>query len=122
MSGSLQDVVVALQAAARQAGVYPAGHPARAAAFQNAHARLAAFLAGSGGLTLGVAKDALLQGDKRLEAPAARALARALFQKEVAVLRIEEGVAAPEVELLLQAIAERPGAPALPLAQELQAA
>jgi hypothetical protein len=62
MTGTLQDVVVALQAAARQAGVYPAGHPSRAAAFQNAHSKLAGFLTGGGGLTLGVAKDALLAG------------------------------------------------------------
>jgi hypothetical protein len=95
MAGSLQDVVVALQAAARQAGVYPAGHPARGAAFQNAHARLAGFLAGSGGLTLAVAKEALLHGDKRIDTPAARALAKALFQREVAVLRIEEGIGPP---------------------------
>lgn len=123
MASSLNDVVVALQAAARQAGVYPAGHPARAAAFANAHARLAGFLAGSGGLTLAVAKDALLQGEKRLDAPAARALARALFQREVAVLRIEERVSGAEVELLLQSIAERPGAlQSPPLQDELLAA
>ena len=123
MAGSINDVVVALQAAARQAGVYPAGHPARAAAFANAHARLAGFLAGSGGLTLGVAKDALLQGDKRLDSAAARALARALFQRDVAVLKIEERVSGAEVELLLQSIAERPGAQqSPPLADELVAA
>jgi hypothetical protein len=122
MAGSLQDVVVALQAAARQAGVYPAGHPARAAALENAHARLSGFLAAGGALTLGVAKDALLQGEKRLEVPAARALARALFQKEVALLRIGTDVSAAEVEVLLQSIAERPGAPQAPLLQELEAA
>lgn len=123
MTGSINDVIVALQAAARQAGVYPAGHPARAAAFANAHARLAAFLAGSGGLTLGVARDALLQGDKRLDSPAARALARSLFRREVALLTIEERVSGAEVELLLQSIADRPGAmESPPLADELKAA
>jgi hypothetical protein len=122
MAGTLQDVVVALQAAARQAGVYPAGHPARAAAFQNAHAKLAGFLAGGGGITLGVAKDALLAGEKRIDVPAARALARALFQKQVALLRIEEGVSTADVEVLLQSIAERPGVMPQPLHQELQAA
>jgi HEAT repeat protein len=122
MPGTLQDVVVALQAAARQAGVYPAGHPSRAAAFQNAHSKLAGFLTGGGGLTLGVAKDALFAGEKRIEVPAARALARSLFQKQVAQLRIEEGVSTADVEVLLQSIAERPGVMPQPLQQELQAA
>ena len=54
---SPNDVILALQTAARQLSAYPAGHPARVSAVATAHSRLEELLGPTGALVLGIARD-----------------------------------------------------------------
>lgn len=98
---TLLEVVSSLVTAWRTLAAYPRGHPARTAGLAAAHSRLRAFLAVSGPLVLGIARDALLSGGKRLEAAHLRAFARALYRRNGGLLRIEEDVDQGELESFL---------------------
>jgi HEAT repeat protein len=98
---TLLEVVSSLVTAWRNLAAYPSGHPARTAAFAAAHARLRAFLAVSSPLVLGIARDALVSGGKRIEAAHVRAFARALYRRNGGLLRIEEDVDLHELESFL---------------------
>jgi hypothetical protein len=74
---------------ARQAAGYPPGHPAVTGSLAVA-CRLLSQLANSGGpIVLGIARDGLLYGDQKLTSPQALELARALYESDVALLRLE---------------------------------
>jgi hypothetical protein len=122
-SSPLQELIPALVTAWKNLSVYPAGHPAREAGVRGAHKRLTGFMAAAGPLTLGVAKDGLTYGDRKLESPHVVALAQALFRRNAATVRFEEGVAASELEAFLKALGDSKtqGTPR-PLAEELAAA
>lgn len=98
---TLLEVVSSLVTAWRNLAAYPSGHPARTAALTAAHARLRAFLAVSSPLVLGIGRDALVSGGKRLEAAHVRAFARALYRRNGGLLRIEEDVDPRELESFL---------------------
>jgi hypothetical protein len=117
---SLSEVLPALTTAWRNLSVYPEGHPARAASLETAHRRLTALLSMSGPLSLGVAREGFVCGDKHLTTPPARALGEALQRRGAAVLRFEEGVELRELEAFLRCLRE-PGdlAEPLPLDREL---
>jgi hypothetical protein len=117
------ELVRALAIAWKNLAAYPAGHPALAASMALAHQRLQELLSGSGIATIGVARDGLVCGQEKVTSSHARDLARALYLREVALLRFEPGVTAAELEALLRSIsldAARSDAP--PLAGQLAAA
>ena len=98
---TLLEVVSSLVTAWRNLTAYPAGHPARTAALAAAHGRLVALLGASTPLVLGISRDGLTSGNKKLEFAHVRAFARALYRKNGALLRFDEGVEARELEGLL---------------------
>ena len=117
------ELVRALAIAWKNLAAYPAGHPALAASVALAHQRLQELLSGSGTAIIGVARDGLVCGQEKVTSSHARDLARALYLREVALLRFEPGVTAAELEALLRSIspdAARSDAP--PLAGQLAAA
>ena len=98
---TLLEVVSSLVTAWRNLAAYPASHPARAAALATAHGRIRAYLAVASPLTLGIGRDGLISSGKKLEAAQVRAFARALYRRNGALLRIEEGVEPRELESFL---------------------
>jgi hypothetical protein len=98
---TLLEVVSSLVTAWRNLAAYPASHPARAAALTTAHGRIRAYLAVASPLTLGIGRDGLISSGKKLEAAQVRAFARALYRRNGALLRIEEGVEPGELESFL---------------------
>ena len=110
------ELVRALAIAWKNLAAYPPGHPALAASLVLAHRRLQDLLTATGSAVLGVARDGLVCGQEKVTSSHARDLARALYLREVALLRFEAGVTAAELESLLRSIsldAGRSDAPAL---------
>ncbi|HZP39666.1 MAG TPA: HEAT repeat domain-containing protein [Methylomirabilota bacterium] len=103
---TLLELLSSLVTAWRNLASYPPGHPARATALATAHGRLQAHLAHASPLVLGVARDALVSGDKKVETAHVRALARALYRRNGGVLRIDEGVEPRELETFLTMLSE----------------
>ena len=99
---SLRSLVGELALAWQKLAMYQQGHPARQHAVRRAHAVLAGLIAPAGTLSLGVSQDGLLGPEEKLTSSAAARLAAALYVREVAVLRFEEGVEAEELEQLLE--------------------
>lgn len=98
---TLLEVVSSLVTAWRNLAAYPSGHPARTSALTSAHARLVALLAAATPLVLGISRDGLTSGNKNLEFAHVRAFARALYRRNGALLRFDEGVEPRELEGLL---------------------
>jgi HEAT repeats len=120
---TLLEAVGLLVTAWRNLTAYPPGHPVRAAAIQTAHARLAEFMAASGRLVLGVARDALLYGERKLESVNVLAFAEALYRRNAALLYIEEDVQVGDLEVFLKILAEgREGGERLPIGEALRRA
>ena len=108
---ALLEAVAFLVTAWKNLFAYPPGHPARAASLDAAHARLAAFMATSGRLVLGVARDGLLYGEKKIESINVGAFAEALYRRNATLVYIEEDVAPRDLECLLRLLADAPGGP-----------
>jgi hypothetical protein len=107
----------------RNLAAYPAGHPARSAALTTAHGRIEAYLAVTSPLTLGIAREGLVSGGRKLEAAQVRAFARALYRRNGALLRIEAGVEPPELERFLALLGDTGASRDRPLTvEELRAA
>ena len=120
---ALLEAVAFLVTAWKNLFAYPPGHPARAASLDAAHVRLAAFMATSGRLVLGVARDGLLYGEKKIESINVGAFAEALYRRNAALVYIEEDVAPRDLECLLRLLADAPGGPArATIGEELRAA
>jgi hypothetical protein len=98
---TLLEVVSSLVTAWRNLAAYPSGHPARTSALATAHARLAALLAAATPLVLGISREGLTSGNKKLEFAHVRAFARTLYRRNGALLRFDEGVEPRELEGLL---------------------
>lgn len=98
---TLLEVVSSLVTAWRNLAAYPSGHPARTSALATAHARLAALLVAASPLVLGISREGLTSGNKKLEFAHVRAFARALYRRNGALLRFDEGVEPRELEGLL---------------------
>jgi hypothetical protein len=116
------ELVRALAIAWKNLAAYPPGHPALVASMGLAQRRLQEALAGGGTVMLGVARDGLVHGQEKITSSHAQDLGRALYGREVAVLRLDAGVDAAELEVFLRlmgtdgARGERP-----PLHEELAA-
>ena len=98
------ELVRALAIAWKNLAAYPPGHPALVASLGLAHQRLQELCAASGAVTFGIASDGLVAAQEKLTASHARDLARALYLREVAVLRLEPGLQPAELEALLRAM------------------
>ena len=98
---TLLEVVSSLVTAWRNLAAYPTGHPARSAALSTAHGRIQGYLAVSSPLTLGISREGLVGGGKKIEAAQVRAFARTLYRRSGALLRIEDGVDPRELESFL---------------------
>jgi HEAT repeat protein len=81
--------------------LYQEGHPARERAVERAHAVLVRLIAPTGNLALGVSRDALIGPEEKLSSAPASRLAAALYQREVALIRFQEGIEPEELEHLL---------------------
>ena len=120
---TLLEVVSSLVTAWRNLAAYPASHPARAAALATAHGRIRAYLAVASPLTLGIGRDGLISGGRKLEAAQVQAFARALYRRNGALLRIEDGVEPRELESFLALLSDTGPARDRPLTvEELRAA
>ena len=113
------ELLSSLVTAWRNLASYPPGHPARASALATAHARLGAHLAHSSPLVLGITRDALVSGEKKVEATHVRAFARALYRRNGGVLRIEEDVEPRELEAFLALLGDTGPARDRPLTAEM---
>jgi HEAT repeat protein len=120
---TLLELMSSLVTAWRNLAAYPPGHPARASALATAHARLRASLAVASPLVLGIARDALVSGGKKIEAAHVRAFARALYRRNGGLLRFEEDVEPQELETFLTLLGDTGPARDRPLTvEELRAA
>ncbi len=120
---SLLEAVAFLVTAWRNLSAYPAGHPAQTVAIKAAQTRLASFMAVSGRLVLGVARDGLLYGEKKLDSANVKALAEALYRRNAALVYVEESVEAGDLEALLRLLGDSPGrGERAPIGDELLAA
>ncbi len=98
------ELVRALAIAWKNLAAYPPGHPALAASLGLAQRRLQDLLAKSGAVIFGVASDGLVIAQEKLTSSHARELARALYLRDVALLRLESGLEPAELESLLRAL------------------
>jgi hypothetical protein len=118
----LLELVRALAIAWKNLAAYPPGHPALVASLALAHQRLQDLFAASGPVTFGIASDGLVAAQEKLTSSHARELARALYLREVALLRLEPGLQPAELESLLRAMSASGTRGELrPLAEELTA-
>ena len=116
------ELVRALAIAWKNLAAYPPGHPALVASLGLAHQRLQDLFAANGAVTFGIASDGLVAAQEKLTSSHARDLARALYLREVAVLRLEPGLQPAELESLLRAMSASGAHGDLrPLAEELAA-
>lgn len=104
---SLTSFVGELALAWQKLAIYQEGHPARDHAVGRAHSVLVRLIAPAGTLSLGVSQGGLLGPEEKLTSGAASRLAAALYLREVAVIRFEEGVEAAELEQLLELLPHR---------------
>lgn len=105
------EAIRSLAIACRAWAAYPSDHPNVTRAVGAAQTRVGEMLAAHGSVAVGVAKNQLRVGVWTLESAQARGLAQALYQRQAAVLRLEQGVQADELRALVQWLA----GPAAPL-------
>ena len=91
--------------------LYQPGHPSRAAALAAPLRMVTLLVAPTGELVMGVGRDFLVGAEERVDGPAARKLAAALYQAAVGVVRFKEGIGAADLEALLQNLPRHPGWP-----------
>lgn len=107
------EAIRALAVACRARAAYPAAHPNVTQAVGVAQSRIGEMLTAHGSVGIGVARGHLRVGIWTLDTPQARALAQALYLRQVAVLQFERGVLPDELQALVQWLAE-PVAPLEP--------
>jgi hypothetical protein len=114
----LLELVRALAIAWKNLAAYPPGHPALVASLTLAHQRLQDLFTASGPVTFGISSDGLVAAQEKLTSSHARDLARALYLREVALLRMEPGLQPAELETLLRAMSASAARDDRPLAEE----
>jgi HEAT repeat protein len=111
------EAIRALAIACRAWAAYPSDHPNVTRAVGAAQARVGEMLAVHGSVAIGVARQHLRVGVWTLDSAQARALAQALYQRQVAVARMDRGLLPEELRALVQwlagpAVPLEPGSPA----------
>ena len=107
------EAIRTLAIACRARAAYPAVHPNVTQAVSAAQASIGKMLASHGSVGIGVGRTHLQEGVWTLDTAQARALAQALYVRQVAMLRIERGVQPDEVRALVRWLA-RPIVPLEP--------
>ena len=105
------EAIRSLGIACRAWAAYPSDHPNVTRAVDAAQARVSAMLSAHGSVAIGVTRKHLRVGVWTLESAQARALAQALYARQVAVLRIDRGLQPEELRALVLWLA----GPAVPL-------
>jgi HEAT repeat protein len=105
------EAIRSLGIACRAWAAYPSDHPNVTRAVDAAQARVGEMLSVHGSVAIGVARKHLRVGVWTLESAQARALAQALYQRQVAVLRLDRGLQSEEFRALVLWLA----GPAVPL-------
>jgi hypothetical protein len=111
------DAIRMLAVACRAWAAYPPDHPNVTRAVSAAQTRVAEMLAAQGSVAVSVARSQLRIGTWTLDSPQARALAASLYQRQAAVVRLEQGLQPDELGALVQWLAGptaplEPGSPA----------
>ena len=99
------EAIRALAIACRAWAAYPSDHPNVTQAVGAAQARVGGMLSAHGSVAVGVARNHLRVGVWTLETAQARALAKALYQRQAAVLRVDRGIQPDELRALVQWLA-----------------
>ena len=86
------EAIRSLGIACRAWAAYPSDHPNVTRAVDAAQTRVGEMLSAHGSVAIGVARKHLRVGVWTLESAQARALAQVLYQRQVAVLRIDRGL------------------------------
>jgi len=105
------EAIRSLGIACRAWAAYPSDHPNVTRAVDAAQTRVGEMLSAHGSVAIGVARKHLRVGVWTLESAQARALAQVLYQRQVAVLRIDRGLQPDEFRALVLWLA----GPAVPL-------
>ena len=105
------EAIRSLAIACRAWAAYPSDHPNVTQAVGAAQARVGGMLSAHGSVAIGVSRNHLRVGVWTLETAQARALAKALYQRQAAVLRMDRGIQPDELRALVQWLA----GPAVPL-------
>ena len=110
------EAIRSLAIACRAWAAYPSDHPNVTQAVGAAQARVGGMLSAHGSVAIGVSRNHLRVGVWTLETAQARALAKALYQRQAAVLRMDRGIQPDELRALVQwlagpAVPLEPGAP-----------
>ncbi|HWC01639.1 MAG TPA: hypothetical protein VHF87_02610 [Methylomirabilota bacterium] len=113
----VMEAIRTLAIACRAWAAYPSDHPNVSRAVSAAQTRVGEMLAAHGSVAIGVGRDHLRVGVWTLESPQVRAIAQALYRRQVAVLRLDRGAQPDELRALLQwlagpAVPLEPGSPA----------
>ena len=111
------EAIRSLAIACRAWAAYPSDHPNVTQAVGAAQTRVGGMLSAHGSVAIGVSRNHLRVGVWTLETAQARALAKALYQRQVAVLRMDRGIPPDELRALVQwlagpAVPLEPGSPA----------
>ena len=111
------EAIRSLAIACRAWAAYPSDHPNVTQAVGAAQTRVGGMLSAHGSVAIGVSRNHLRVGVWTLETAQARALAKALYQRQVAVLRMDRGIQPDELRALVQwlagpAVPLEPGSPA----------
>lgn len=123
------EAIRSLAIACRAWAAYPSDHPNVTQAVGAAQERVGRMLSAHGSVAVGVARNHLRVGVWTLETAQARTLAKALYQRQAAVLRVDRGIQPDELRALVQWLAgpvvplepgsEAAGPPGLPGARHL---
>jgi HEAT repeat protein len=99
------EAIRSLAIACRAWAAYPSDHPNVTQAVGAAQTRVAGMLSVHGSVAIGVSRNHLRVGVWTLETAQARALAKALYQRQAAVLRMDRGIQPDELRALVQWLA-----------------
>lgn len=99
------DFVRTLALAWKNVVSYPPGHPALTASLDAANRSLQALRGPAGEVTLGIAADALVYGDMKIDANAAQKFAQALFTRGVALIRFSVDTEERDLDTFLRVLA-----------------
>jgi HEAT repeat protein len=119
---SVAEFVRALALAWKNLAAYPPGHPALNATLDMAHRRLDELRGPAGDVIFGIAADGLVYGEEKLDSPQAQKFAQALYQRNVAVLRIGSQTAPTDIDTFLRVLGTGVQGSGRPIWEEVEAA
>jgi HEAT repeat protein len=108
-TAQVTELVRALAVAWKNLAAYPPGHPALKRSLDLAHKRLVELRGPGGDVVFGIASDAVVYGDERIESQHVQKFAQALYHRGVAVVRFDPNTTATDLEAFLRLLGS--GAP-----------